>query len=91
MTFSFFQRIEPYAMSSTARLNGHFEPNSNSGGSSITAEDNIKANMGRLSISHNSDSVKESRSLVRPSVQQNSDLNKDSKSIASALSVLFPF
>ncbi|KAL3830728.1 hypothetical protein ACJIZ3_019530 [Penstemon smallii] len=76
-------RIEPYAMSSTARLNGHFEPNSNSGGSSITAEDNIKANMGRLSISHNSDSVKESRSLARHSVQQNSDLNKDSKSIAS--------
>ncbi|KAK6122457.1 hypothetical protein DH2020_043794 [Rehmannia glutinosa] len=79
-------RLEPYAMGSTARLNGDFDAKSNSGGSSVLSEDNVKTNMGRLSISHNSDSVKETRSLMRLSAQQNSDLNKDSKSIASTAS-----
>lgn len=74
-------------MGSTARLNGDFDPKSNSGGSTVLTEDNVKANLGRLSISHNSDSGKETRSLTRLSVQQNSDLNKDSKSIACKLSL----
>ncbi|KAL0296516.1 UNVERIFIED_CONTAM: Katanin p80 WD40 repeat-containing subunit B1 [Sesamum radiatum] len=79
-------RIEPYAMGSTARLNGDSDSKSNSGGSTVLTEDNVKANLGRLSISHNSDSVKETRSFTRLSVQQNSDLNKDSKSIPSTAS-----
>ncbi|KAG8382626.1 hypothetical protein BUALT_Bualt05G0097000 [Buddleja alternifolia] len=80
-------RIEPYAMGSTARLNGDLEPKSNSGGSAaVLREDNVKANLGRLSVSHNSDSAKETRSLMRLSGQQNSDLNTDSKSMASTIS-----
>ncbi|XP_020547526.1 katanin p80 WD40 repeat-containing subunit B1 homolog isoform X1 [Sesamum indicum] len=79
-------RIEPYAMGSTARLNGDSDSKSNSGGSTVLTEDNVKANLGRLSISHNSDSVKETRSFTRLSVQQNSDLNKDSKSVSSTAS-----
>ncbi|KAL0409081.1 UNVERIFIED_CONTAM: Katanin p80 WD40 repeat-containing subunit B1 [Sesamum radiatum] len=79
-------RIEPYAMGSTARLNGDSDSKSNSGGSTVLTEDNVKANLGRLSISHNSESVKETRSFTRLSVQQNSDLNKDSKSIPSTAS-----
>ncbi|KAL8535764.1 hypothetical protein ACS0TY_011417 [Phlomoides rotata] len=79
-------RIEPYAMGSTTRLNGDSDKKSNSGGSAVLTEDNVKPNLGRLSISHNSDSGKEARSLTRISVQQNSDFNKDSKSIASTVS-----
>ncbi|KAL3635886.1 hypothetical protein CASFOL_020433 [Castilleja foliolosa] len=78
-------RLEPHAMGSTT-LNGDFDTKSNSGGSTVLTEDNVKANLGRLSISHNSDSVKETRSLTRLSAQQNSDLNKDSKSMASTVS-----
>ncbi|KAH6792636.1 Transducin/WD40 repeat-like superfamily protein [Perilla frutescens var. hirtella] len=77
-------RTEPYAMGSTARLNGDLDSKSNSGGSAVLTEDNAKGNLGRLSISNNSDSVKETRSLTRLSVQQNSD--KDSKSITSTVS-----
>ncbi|KAK4423320.1 Katanin p80 WD40 repeat-containing subunit B1 [Sesamum alatum] len=79
-------RIEPYAMGSTDRLNGDSDPKSNSGGSTVLTEDNVKANLGRLSISHNSDSVKDTRSFTRLSAQQSSDLNKDSKSIPSTAS-----
>ncbi|KAL6505930.1 hypothetical protein OROHE_023309 [Orobanche hederae] len=79
-------RLEPYAMDSTARLNGDHDAKSNSGGSTVLTEDNVKANLGRLSISYNSDSVKEARSLTRLSAQQNLDLNKDSKSVASTVS-----
>lgn len=77
-------RIEPYAMGTTARLNGDLDAKSNSGGSAVLTEDNVKANLGRLSISNNADSVKETRSLARLSIQQNSD--KDSKSISSTVS-----
>ncbi|XP_051145043.1 katanin p80 WD40 repeat-containing subunit B1 homolog KTN80.4-like isoform X2 [Andrographis paniculata] len=77
-------RIEPYAMGSTARMNGE-DAKSNSGGSSLLTEEKVKANLGRLSIS-NSDPVKETRSLTRLSAQQSSDLNKDTKSIASTVS-----
>lgn len=83
------QRIEPYAMGSTARMNGD-DSKSNSGGSSVLTEDKVKANLGRLSIS-NSDPVKETRSLTRHSAQQSSDLNKDTKSVAcKLLFLLFP-
>ncbi|XP_057773698.1 katanin p80 WD40 repeat-containing subunit B1 homolog KTN80.4-like isoform X1 [Salvia miltiorrhiza] len=74
-------RIEPYAIGKTARLTSDTDAKSNSGGSSVTTEDNVKANLGRLSISNNADPVKETRSLTRLSVPQNSD--KDSKSSAS--------
>ncbi|GER51833.1 katanin p80 WD40 repeat-containing subunit B1 homolog [Striga asiatica] len=80
-------RLEPYAMPSTARLNGDFDAKSNSGSSTVLTEDNVKSNFGRLSISHDSDSVKETRSHMRLSAQQNSDLNKDSKSVASTVSI----
>lgn len=72
-------------MGSTARLNGDYDSKSNSGGSTVLTDDNIKANSGRPSISHNSDSVKETRSLARVSAQQNPDLNRDSKSVACKL------
>ncbi|XP_022882182.1 katanin p80 WD40 repeat-containing subunit B1 homolog isoform X5 [Olea europaea var. sylvestris] len=75
-------RIEPYEIGSAARLNSNSEPKSNSGGSTILTEDTIKGNLGRLSISQNSDSAKETRPLARLSVSQNSDLNGDSKSLA---------
>ncbi|CAA2963407.1 katanin p80 WD40 repeat-containing subunit B1 homolog isoform X1 [Olea europaea subsp. europaea] len=78
-------RIEPYEIGSAARLNANLEPKSNSGGSTILTENTIKGNLGRLSISHNSDSAKETRPLARLSVSQNSDLNRDSKSLASAV------
>lgn len=71
-------------MGTTARLNGDLDAKSNSGGSAVLTEDNVKANLGRLSISNNADSVKETRSLARLSIQQNSD--KDSKSISCKLS-----
>ncbi|XP_042010342.1 katanin p80 WD40 repeat-containing subunit B1 homolog KTN80.4-like [Salvia splendens] len=74
-------RTEPYAIGKTARITGDTDAKSNSSGSS---DDNVKANLGRLSISNNADPVKETRSLTRLSVPQNSD--KDSKSSASTLS-----
>lgn len=75
-------------MGSTARLNGQSETKSSSGGSTVLTEDNLKANMGRLSVSHSSDSAKGARSLGRLSTQQNSDLNKDSKPLACKLFAL---
>ncbi|CAI9785536.1 unnamed protein product [Fraxinus pennsylvanica] len=77
-------RIEPYEIGSAARLNNS-EPKSKSGGSTILTEDTIGGNLGRISISQNSDSAKETRPLARLSVSQNSDLNGDSKSLASAV------
>lgn len=80
-------------MGSTTRLSGDSDKKSNSGGSAVLTEDNVKPNLGRLSISHNSDSGKEARSLTRISVPQNSDINKDSKSVACkpSLSCFHPF
>ncbi|KAL1556481.1 katanin p80 WD40 repeat-containing subunit B1 KTN80.4-like [Salvia divinorum] len=74
-------RIEPYAIGKTAQLTGDTDAKSNYGGSS---EENVKGNLGRLSISNNADPVKETRFLTRLSVPQNSD--KDSKPSASTLS-----
>ncbi|KAL2545679.1 Katanin p80 WD40 repeat-containing subunit B1-like protein [Forsythia ovata] len=79
-------RIEPYEIGSAARLNANLDPKSNSGGSTILTEDTIKGNLGRVSISQNSDSAKETRPVARLSVSQNSDLNRDSKSLASTVS-----
>ncbi|CAI9755273.1 unnamed protein product [Fraxinus pennsylvanica] len=81
------QRIEPYEIGSAAHLNANLERKSNSGGSTILTENTIKGNLGRLSISQNSDTAKETRPLARLSVSQNSDLNRDSKSLAPAVSV----
>ncbi|KAL3510158.1 hypothetical protein ACH5RR_029559 [Cinchona calisaya] len=77
-------RIEPYAMGSTTRLNCQLELKSSSSGNlSLLVEDISKASLGRLSISQNSDPMKEAKSSGQLSTSQNSDLNKESKSFAS--------
>ncbi|KAM1084940.1 hypothetical protein ACFX13_010946 [Malus domestica] len=78
-------RIEPYAIGNASRLSGHSESKSLSGGNlSVLNENAAKSSLGRLSISHNSDSlVKETKPLGRLSVSQNSDLVKEPKIIAS--------
>ncbi|RXH79026.1 hypothetical protein DVH24_040173 [Malus domestica] len=70
-------RIEPYAIGNASRLSGHSESKSLSGGNlSVLNENAAKSSLGRLSISHNSDSlVKETKPLGRLSVSQNSDLS----------------
>ncbi|CAK9133729.1 unnamed protein product [Ilex paraguariensis] len=75
-------RIEPYLLCNTTRQNGHPEPKSNpSGNLSVLTENTAKASLGRLSVSQNSDKVKETKSLGRLSVSQNQDpVNKESKS-----------
>ncbi|KAL3502377.1 hypothetical protein ACH5RR_036826 [Cinchona calisaya] len=81
-------RIEPYAMGSTTRLNGQSELKSSSTGNlSVPVEDISKVSLGRLSISQNSDPVKETKSSARLSTSQNSDLSKESKSFASTVSL----
>ncbi|KAK4360274.1 hypothetical protein RND71_019226 [Anisodus tanguticus] len=77
-------RLEPYAMGNTTRLNGHSDVKSNSSGTlSNMAEDASKANLGRLSISRNSDPVKEIKSFGRFSVSQNLDLQRDSRTLTT--------
>ncbi|CAI9097114.1 OLC1v1033442C1 [Oldenlandia corymbosa var. corymbosa] len=72
-------RIEPYAMGSTTRLNGQSESKTNmSGNLSVPSEDVVKASLGRLSISQNSDPVREIKSSSRLSTSQNSDLTAGS-------------
>ncbi|KZV49388.1 hypothetical protein F511_10928 [Dorcoceras hygrometricum] len=78
-------RIEPYAKGSTAGLNV-IEAKPHSGGSTILKEDHVKEGLGRLSISHNANSVKETKSITKVSVQQNSEVSKDSKSLSSTVS-----
>lgn len=57
------QRVEPYAIANVVRLNGHSDPKSTSGNSSVQTESGMKASMGRLSISQNSETVvKETKS-----------------------------
>ncbi|XP_073316380.1 katanin p80 WD40 repeat-containing subunit B1 homolog KTN80.4-like isoform X1 [Primulina huaijiensis] len=79
-------RIEPYAKGSTAGLNIHLEPKTHSGGSTILKEDHVKDGLGRLSVSYNASSVKETKSITKFSVQQNSEVSKDSKSLSSTAS-----
>ncbi|XP_073129926.1 katanin p80 WD40 repeat-containing subunit B1 homolog KTN80.4-like [Henckelia pumila] len=79
-------RIEPYAKGSTAELNIHLEPKPHSGGSTILKDDHVKDGLGRLSISHNANSVKETKPITKFSVQQNSEVSKDSKSLSSTVS-----
>lgn len=70
-------------MGSTTRLNGQSESKINSSGNlSVPSEDVAKASLGRLSISQNSDPVKEIKPSGRLSTSQNSDLNRESKSFA---------
>ncbi|CAN4105469.1 unnamed protein product [Withania somnifera] len=77
-------RLEPYAMGNTTRLNGHSDVKSNSSVNlSNLAEDASKANLGRLSISQNSDPVKETKSFGRLSVSQNLDLQRDSRTLTT--------
>ncbi|KAJ0038418.1 hypothetical protein Pint_21929 [Pistacia integerrima] len=82
-------RIEPYAVGSVTRSNGHSESKSSSGGNfSVLNENTGKASLGRLSVSQNSDPlVKETKSLGRLSVSQNSDPVKESKFLSSTGSV----
>lgn len=73
-------------MGSASRLNGRSDLKSNASGSlSIGNDDTAKSSLGRLSISQNSDHMKETKSSGRLSTSQNSDLNKESKSIACML------
>ncbi|GMI74734.1 Katanin p80 subunit 3 [Hibiscus trionum] len=78
-------RIEPYAIGTANRVNGHSEPKTSSGGNlSVLNENTAKPSMGRLAVSQNPDPlVKETKSLGRLSISQNSDPAKDSKSMAS--------
>ncbi|TMW98488.1 hypothetical protein EJD97_003963 [Solanum chilense] len=79
-------RLEPYAMGSTTRLNGHSDVKSNSSMKlSNLAEDASKANLGRLSISQDSDPVKETKSFGRLSVSQNLD-QRDSRALTTTAS-----
>ncbi|XP_008802561.2 katanin p80 WD40 repeat-containing subunit B1 homolog KTN80.4-like isoform X1 [Phoenix dactylifera] len=56
-------RIEPYAVATAARSNGHSEPKSTSSGNlSLQADNSLKASMGRLSVSQNLEpAVKETK------------------------------
>lgn len=84
------QRLEPYAMGNTTRLSGHSDVKLNSSVNlSNLAEDPSKANLGRLSISQNSDPGKETKSFGRLSVSQNLDLQRDSRALTSMLFFLF--
>lgn len=78
------QRIEPYAVGDTTRLNDHSVQRSNSSRNiSVPTENATKASLGRLSISQNSDPVgKETKSVERSSVSQSPDPIDDSKSLA---------
>lgn len=77
-------RIEPYTIRTNTRLNGHSEVKSNSSTTlSGLAEDSAKASLGRISISQNSDPVKETKSFGRLSVSQNPDIQREPKSQAS--------
>lgn len=88
----FMQRLEPYAMGNTARLNGHPDVKSNSGGNlSNLADDGTKASSGRLLISQNCDPVKETKSFGRLSVSQNLELQRDSRTLTSMLFIFFFF
>ncbi|XXG60478.1 hypothetical protein AAC387_Pa04g2379 [Persea americana] len=59
-------RIEPYAITSVARSNGNSESKSTSSGTiSVQTENSIKQNMGRLSVSQNTDPIaKESKPMA---------------------------
>lgn len=82
----FPQRIEPYTIRTNTRLNGHSEVKSNSSTTlSGLAEDSAKASLGRISISQNSDPVKETKSFGRLSVSQNPDIQREPKSQACML------
>lgn len=82
------QRIEPYAIGSATRLNGHPESKATSGENlSVLTENTSKRSFGRLSVSQNSDPlVKEAKPLERLSISQNSDpAVEDSKFLACML------
>ncbi|KAL4569969.1 hypothetical protein LXL04_025618 [Taraxacum kok-saghyz] len=71
-------RIEPYNIS---KINGHQEQ---TGNLSILSDNTSKSSLARLSISQNSDTMKETKSLGRLSVTQNSEpTTKDSKTFSS--------
>ena len=77
------QRIEPYAVGTASRLNGHSESKSSNGSNlSVLSENTSKTSLGRLSVSQSSDPLaKETKSLGRLSVSQNSDV-KETKVLA---------
>ncbi|KAJ0966880.1 hypothetical protein J5N97_023797 [Dioscorea zingiberensis] len=58
-------RVEPYAIATAMKSNGHSESKSSTGSSSLQTENNMKASIGRLSISQNSEpSAKETKSTA---------------------------
>ncbi|OVA10761.1 WD40 repeat [Macleaya cordata] len=83
-------RIEPYAVPSVTRSNGLQESKSTSSGNlSVLTDNSVKASMGRLSVSQNSDPiVKDTKALGRLAVSQTSDsIVKESKPLSSTGSV----
>ncbi|CAH9088334.1 unnamed protein product [Cuscuta europaea] len=73
-------RIEPYTSRTTTRLNGHSEVKSNSSATLPGLDvDSAKSNLSRLSISQNSDPVKETKSCARLSAYQNPDIQREPK------------
>ncbi|PON36542.1 Katanin p80 subunit B [Parasponia andersonii] len=78
-------RIEPYAVGTASRMNGHSESKSSNGGNlAVLSENTSKSSLGRLSVSQSSDPLaKETKSLGRLSVSQNSDVVKETKDLAS--------
>ncbi|KAJ4838561.1 hypothetical protein Tsubulata_024645 [Turnera subulata] len=82
-------RTEPYSISNANRFNGHSETKTRANGNqSVLNENNEKTGVGRLSVSHNSDSMaKETKSLGRLSVSQNSESAKELKGLTSTGSV----
>ncbi|XP_039134977.1 katanin p80 WD40 repeat-containing subunit B1 homolog KTN80.4-like [Dioscorea cayenensis subsp. rotundata] len=58
-------RVEPYAITTSMKSNGHSESKSTTGNSSLQTENSMKTSMGRLSISQNSEPVaKETKSTL---------------------------
>lgn len=60
-----FQRLEPYAVATVARSNGHSDSKSTSSGSlSLQIDNTVKAGIGRLSVSQNTDPVVKENKVV---------------------------
>ncbi|KAH7692227.1 Katanin p80 WD40 repeat-containing subunit B1 protein [Dioscorea alata] len=81
-------RVEPYAIANVVRLNGHSEPKSTSSNSSVQTESGMKASLGRLSISQNSETVaKETKSTesleIAPGTPQRIGLGTAQRTMAA--------
>ncbi|MQL93546.1 hypothetical protein Taro_026192 [Colocasia esculenta] len=87
-------RLEPYAIASVARSNGQSDSKSTSSGSlSLQIDNSVKAGMGRLSVSHNTDPIVKEKVVTAtgsvPSTPQRAGLNSGPK-ISTASVVAAP-